>query len=164
MPWLSDDVKGNEKLWRWAYQIVQTRGFHTPSGDYCITPMADYMNHGCDANVELGFDGYGNCVATTTDDVPAGCELKLNYGDYGPSLFLSRYGFLDDGSPTTFCKLMPKKATGEMEDLGYAHDSMLFYATGDVSEEVFDVLLYIHREHPVHEELGREEHPDTVPT
>ena len=45
-----------------------------------------------------------------------------------------------------------------------AHDRMLFYGTGDVSEEVFDVLLYIHREHPVHEELGREEHPATVPT
>ena len=143
VPWLSDDIKGDEKLWRWAYQVVQTRGFHTPSGDYCIPPMADFMNHGVDHNVELGFDSYGNCIATTTADVPAGCELKLNYGEDGPSLFLSRYGFLDDGSPTTFCKLIPKKVTEEMEDLGYSHDRMLFYATGDVSEEVFDVLLYI---------------------
>lgn len=144
VPWLSDEVKGDEKMWRFAYQIVQTRGMHTPSGDYCIPPMADYMNHGSvDHNVELAFDGYGNCLATTTADVPAGCELKLNYGEHGPSLFLSRYGFLDDGSPSTFCKLIPRKVTEEMEDLGYSHDRMLFYSTGDVSEEVFDVLLYI---------------------
>jgi len=145
VPWLDGSIKVSEKLWKWAYQIVQTRGFYTPSGDFCICPMADYINHGSmDHNVELNYDEYGNCQVTATADIPAGSEFKLSYGDpTNPSFFLSRYGFLDEGSPATFCKILPKEVTEEMEQLGYAHNRMLFFNTGDVSTEVFDILLYM---------------------
>jgi len=144
---LSNDTKGNEELWRWAYQAVYTRGFETNngSGDYCIAPMADMFNHATEPNVELVYDEYGNCYAQTTQDVPAGSALCMSYGDpTNPSFLLSRYGFLDQTSPATFCKILPKHVSEEMTNLGYAHNRMLFYKdTGDVSEEVWDILLYM---------------------
>jgi hypothetical protein len=68
----------------------------------------------------------------------------MSYGDpTNPSLLLARYGFLDQSSPATFCKILPSHISQEMKNLGYAHDRMLFYKdTGEVSEEVWDILLY----------------------
>ena len=143
---LSDETKGNEELWRWAYQVVYTRGFETNNGagDYCLAPMADMFNHATEPNVELAYDEYGNCYVRTTRDVEAGSPLCMSYGDpTNPSFLLSRYGFLDMTSPATFCKILPPHVSDEMRNLGYAHDRMLFYRdTGDVSEEVWDILLY----------------------
>jgi hypothetical protein len=51
--------------------------------------------------------------------------------------------FVDDSSPATFCKIMIPHKNTELENMGYAHNRMLFYKdTGDISEEVWDVLLY----------------------
>eukprot|EP00579_Thalassiosira_antarctica_P014219 CAMPEP_0201932770 /NCGR_PEP_ID=MMETSP0903-20130614/30157_1 /ASSEMBLY_ACC=CAM_ASM_000552 /TAXON_ID=420261 /ORGANISM="Thalassiosira antarctica, Strain CCMP982" /LENGTH=273 /DNA_ID=CAMNT_0048472485 /DNA_START=23 /DNA_END=844 /DNA_ORIENTATION=+ len=147
IPFLSDETKGNEDLWKWAYQIVYTRGFETNngSGDFCIAPMADMFNHATETNIELAYDEYGNCYAQTTQDVPANSPLCMSYGDpTNPSFLLSRYGFLDQSSPATFCKILPKHVSEEMKNLGYAHNTMLFYKdTGDVSEQVWDILLYM---------------------
>jgi len=147
IPFLSAETKGNEELWKWAYQVVYTRGFETNngSGDFCLAPMADMFNHGTEANVELAYDNYGNCYAQTTQDVLANTPLCMSYGDpTNPSFLLSRYGFLDQSSPATFCKLLPSHVSEEMINLGYAHNTMLFYKdTGDVSEQVWDVLLHM---------------------
>lgn len=147
IPFLSDETKGSEDLWKWAYQIVYTRGFETNngSGDFCIAPMADMFNHATETNIELAYDEYGNCYAQTTQDVPANSPLCMSYGDpTNPSFLLSRYGFLDQSSPATFCKILPKHVSEEMKNLGYAHNTMLFYKdTGDVSEQVWDILLYM---------------------
>ena len=80
-----------------------------------------------------------------TKDVPANSPLRMSYGDStNPSLLLARYGFLDESSPATFCKILPSHVSDEMKNLGYAHDRLLFYKdTGDVSEEVWDILLYM---------------------
>jgi hypothetical protein len=68
----------------------------------------------------------------------------MSYGDpTNPSFLLARYGFLDKSSPATFCKILPSHISEEMKNLGYAHNRMLFYKdTGDLSEEVWDILLY----------------------
>ena len=85
----------------------------------------------------------GSVAVYTTRDVPAGSPLRMSYGDpTNPSYFFARYGFLDESSPATFCKLM-LTPTAQLKDMGYDYSRMLFYKeTGDVSEEVWDVLLY----------------------
>lgn len=142
---LSNDTKGNDELWMWAFQVVYTRGFETVHGDFCIAPMADMINHNAEANVELAYDELGNCYAQALYDIPANSPICMSYGDpWNPSFLLSRYGFLEESSPSTFCKLLPSHVSEEMKNLGYAHNKMLFYKdTGEVAEEVWDVLLYM---------------------
>lgn len=147
VPFLSNDIKGNADLWKWAFQIVYTRSFEANdgTGDLRIAPMADMFNHGsAETEVEIAYDEEGNCYAQTTRDVPAGSPLRMSYGDpTNPSFLFARYGFLDETSPATFCKIIPPHVNSEMLELGYAHNRMLFYKdTGDISQEVWDVLLY----------------------
>ena len=68
--------------------------------------------------------------------------MLISYGDpTNPSPLFATYGFLDESSPATFCKLMDVQQ--EMQDMGVDFSRMLFYKdTGDISEEVWDVLLY----------------------
>lgn len=167
VPFLSDETKNNQELISWAYQIVYTRAFDYDAitnnnyenddetmnenqneivGDLCIVPVADYFNH---ASVDLteitiSIDDEGNCLAQTTCDVPAGSPLRIRYGDpTNPSFLLARYGFLDESSSATFCKLLYPHVNQPLKDMGYAHNRMLFYhETGEVSSEVWDVLLY----------------------
>eukprot|EP00578_Thalassiosira_sp_NH16_P030612 CAMPEP_0181076628 /NCGR_PEP_ID=MMETSP1071-20121207/521_1 /TAXON_ID=35127 /ORGANISM="Thalassiosira sp., Strain NH16" /LENGTH=450 /DNA_ID=CAMNT_0023157823 /DNA_START=66 /DNA_END=1418 /DNA_ORIENTATION=+ len=142
---LSNEIKGDHKLWKWAYQVVYTRGFEANDGSFNIVPMADMFNHGTENEIWLSYDESGNCYAQTTKDVPANSPLRMSYGDAtNPSFLLARYGFLDESSPATFCKILPSHISQEMKSLGYAHNRMLFYKdTGDVSEEVWDILLYM---------------------
>eukprot|EP00584_Thalassiosira_punctigera_P020648 CAMPEP_0172563396 /NCGR_PEP_ID=MMETSP1067-20121228/100548_1 /TAXON_ID=265564 ORGANISM="Thalassiosira punctigera, Strain Tpunct2005C2" /NCGR_SAMPLE_ID=MMETSP1067 /ASSEMBLY_ACC=CAM_ASM_000444 /LENGTH=466 /DNA_ID=CAMNT_0013353835 /DNA_START=14 /DNA_END=1414 /DNA_ORIENTATION=- len=145
---LSNGIKENAKLWKWAYQVVYTRGFEANdgSGDFCIAPMADMFNHhGLEPEIALAYDESGNCYAQTVCDVLANSPLRMSYGDAtNPSFLLARYGFLDESAPATFCKIMPSHVSEEMKNLGYAQDRMLFYKdTGDTSEEVWDILLYM---------------------
>lgn len=144
LSFLGDEIKGNSDLWKWAYQVVYTRAVEANNGDLNICPVADYFNHGTDHEIWLTYDADGNCYAQTTKDVPANSPLRMSYGDpTNPSFLLSRYGFLDDSSPATFCKIIPPYISDEMKNLGYAENRMLFYTTGDVSEEVWDILLYM---------------------
>ena len=117
----------------------------TVMGDLRIVPVVDMFNHGsAETEVHISFDQDGNCLAETTRDVPAGTPLRFRYADpTNPSFLLARYGFLDEYSPATFCKLMYPHVNQQLKDVGYAHNRMLFYHdTGDVSGEVWDVLLY----------------------
>lgn len=146
VPFLSDQTKRNKDLIKWAFQIVYTRAFEATdgSGDLRIAPLADFFNHGTETEIALMYDADGNCYAQTTRDVPAGSPLRMGYSDpTNPSFLFARYGFVDETSPATFCKIMIPQVTKELEDMGYAHNRMLFYKeNGDVSEEVWDVLLY----------------------
>ena len=143
VPFLSNEIKGDPKLWKWAYNVVYTRGFEANDA-FNICPMADYLNHGTETEVWMTYDDSGNCYAQALMDIPANSPLQMSYGDpTNPSLLLARYGFLDQSSPATFCKILPSHISQEMKNLGYAHDRMLFYKdTGEVSEEVWDILLY----------------------
>jgi len=146
VPFLSEETKKNRDLLKWAFQVVYTRSFEADdgSGDLRIAPMCDMFNHGTETEIALMYDGEGNCYAQTTRDVPAGSPLRMSYGDpTNPSYLFARYGFVDETAPATFCKIIIPHVTKELEEIGYAHNRMLFYhETGDVSEEVWDVLLY----------------------
>lgn len=146
---LSLETIRNHDLWTWAYQIVYTRAFESNdgSGDLRLVPFGDYFNHGSTfTEVEAAYDEAGNYFALTTYDIPAGSQLRMSYGDpTNPSFLFARYGFLDESSPATFCKILPPHVNVDMEELGYAQNRMLFYKdTGDVSQEVWDILLYQH--------------------
>mmetsp|Transcript_81479 Transcript_81479/g.236249 ORF Transcript_81479/g.236249 Transcript_81479/m.236249 type:complete len:468 (+) Transcript_81479:150-1553(+) len=152
VPFLSDETKRNKELCKWAFQIAYTRSFEVPSGtegikgDLRIVPMADYFNHGsAETEVELMYDEQGNCYAQSTRDIPAGSPLRMSYGDpTNPSFLLARYGFLDEEAPATFCKIMIARPDNQVKQMGYKHNRMLFYKdSGEASEEVFDVLLYL---------------------
>mmetsp|Transcript_53497 Transcript_53497/g.160083 ORF Transcript_53497/g.160083 Transcript_53497/m.160083 type:complete len:184 (+) Transcript_53497:922-1473(+) len=90
----------------------------------------------------MNYDEEGNCIMYTTRDVPAGSPLRMLYGDpTNPSPLFATFGFLDESSPATFCKIMHLQP--EMEALGLDYSNLLFYKdTGDISGEVWDVILY----------------------
>jgi len=147
VPFLCDDLKYHPRdFCRWAYQIVYTRSIETEDGDLRIVPMADYFNHGSDyTEVQSSYDEAGNYCAYTLYDVPAGSPLRISYADpRNPSHLLARYGFLDEECPATYCKLLPPTVNQDMIDLGYSFDRMLFYKTGEVADEVWDIFLYQH--------------------
>ena len=62
--------------------------------------------------------------------------LSLNY------LFAARYGFIDETCPSTFCKMMDIIPSTELREIGMSFSRMIFYKTGEVSQEVYDVLLH----------------------
>ncbi|KAL3908791.1 MAG: hypothetical protein SGILL_008347 [Bacillariaceae sp.] len=104
--------------------------------------MSDYFNHGTYPNVEISFDEQGNCMVYALDNIPAGSPLRVSLGDpTNPSPLFATYGFLDESSPATFCKLMNMQ--DEMKELGYEFKDLLFYKeTGDIAGEVYDTILY----------------------
>lgn len=106
--------------------------------------MADMFNHGTETEVELNYDDEGNCMIYATKDIPANSPLRMSYGDpTNPSPLFAKYGFLDETSPATFCKILTVEPNQELLDMGLDFSRMLFYKdTGDVSQEVYDVLLY----------------------
>lgn len=101
------------------------------------------FNHGTETEVDFKVDENG-VIVYTTRDVPGGSPLRRSYGTpTNPSFLFATYGFLDQTSPATFCKIMTIKPTPELEDLGLDFSRMLFYKdTGDISDEVWDVMLY----------------------
>lgn len=55
----------------------------------------------------------------------------------------AKYGFIDTYSPCTFWKYMDIIPSTELTAIGLSYSRMLFYPTGDISPEIFDVLTYI---------------------
>ena len=102
------------------------------------------FNHGTETEIDFQFDEQGNLYGLATKDIPAGSPLRMSYGcPTNPSQLFATYGFLDDTSPATFCKIMNINPTPQLVDIGFGFDKMLFYhETGEVSQEVWDVLLY----------------------
>jgi len=145
VPFLNDIIKDHPRdICRWAYQVVYTRSIETEDGDLRIIPAADFLNHGSEyTEIDYSFDEEGNYYSYTSYDVPAGSPLRISYADpKNPSFLLTRYGFLDKSCPASFCKIMPENVNEDMVELGYSYDRMLFYSTGEVAEEVWDVILY----------------------
>lgn len=154
VPSVSYESRNNAELTSWAYAVIRTRCIEfVDQSDVCLVPMVDYFNHGgvMGVNVELAFDEYGNCQAYTTRDVGAGESLRICYGDStNPSELLARYGFLDESSSATFCKIVIDNPSPALVDLGYHPSRMLFYNDGSIADEIWDVLCY--------QELGKVSH------
>jgi hypothetical protein len=140
---ISDQIKGNRDIAKWAFNVVATRS-QGDKDETFIAPLADMFNHGTETEIDFSYDDTGNLYAFATKNVPAGSPLRMSYGcPTNPSQLFATYGFLDDTSPATFCKIMTITPTDQLRDIGYSFDRMLFYhETGEVSEEVWDVLLY----------------------
>jgi hypothetical protein len=122
---------------------------HTYCSQHTIHTIFDIslffqFNHGTETEVDFNFDDDGNFYAYATKAVTAGSPLRMSYGcPTNPSQLFATYGFMDVTSPATFCKIMTITPTQQLYDIGYGFDKMLFYHdTGEVSEEVWDVLLY----------------------
>jgi hypothetical protein len=141
VPYLSEETKSDTDLLKWAYNVAATRSIDW-NGERFIAPMGDMFNHGTETEVDVTFDEGGNCMVYANKDVPAGSYLRMSLGDpTNPTPLFATYGFLDESSPATFCKLMHLQ--DEMQALGYDFSNLLFYKdTGDISFEVYDVLLY----------------------
>lgn len=143
---ISNESKLNKDLVQWAFNVVHTRSLPgTGKNDVKIVPMADYFNHGTDTEINFTFDAQGNCLGSTTRDVAAGSPVRMSYGNpTNPSFFFTKYGFLDQTSPASFCKIMDITKSAETENLGGGEgfSKMLFYKNGGVSQEVWDVVLY----------------------
>lgn len=138
---ISQDTLKNVKTLKWAYNVATTRSIEM-NGERILAPVVDMFNHGTETDVDISYDEEGNCMAYVSRDVPAGYPLRTSLGDpTNPSYLFARYGFLDESSPATFCKMVHLEK--EMEELGYEKSNLLFYKeTGEISIEVYDVQLY----------------------
>ena len=154
---LSTETRNNDALLKWAFQIVATRSIQCEDdGDWKLIPLVDMLQHrGTEdassiqsydelTDVSIVWNEEGSCQVNTLQDIPAGAPLCRSYGDpTNPSWLFARYGFLDEAAPATFCKMLFPHVDDKLVNMGYQHNRMLFYKdTGDVSEEVWDVLLY----------------------
>ena len=144
---ISDRLKQDKDVLKWAFNAVLTRSIEAKDGQgkgIAMVPMADMFNHGTDTEVEVAFDEEGNCMVYTTTDVAANAPLRMSYASAtNPSYLFARYGFMDDTSLASFCNIMDIKKNPDNEEMGLDFTKMLFYHdTGDISEEVFDVVLY----------------------
>lgn len=141
---VSNDLKMEEGILKWAFNVVHTRSIGKTGTDKKIVPVADMFNHGTDIEGDIQFDDNGNCLVFATRDVPAGSPLRVSYGcPTNPSHFFATYGFLDESSPATFCKIMDIQRTPDLVKVGLDFSRMLFYKdSGAISEEVWDVVLY----------------------
>ena len=130
---------------KWAYNVAVTRSIEV-NGEQFIVPMADMFNHGSTpetTEVQVSFDEQGNCLAYASKDIPANTPLRRSYGEKyntNPSPLFAKYGFLDESSPASFCKVVHLQK--EIDELKYDYSQLLFYKdTGDISMEVYDVVL-----------------------
>lgn len=138
---IAEETASNTDLLKWAYNVATTRSIER-NGELFIAPMGDMFNHGTETEVDVNYDEEGNCMVYASRDVPAGSPLRMSLGDpTNPSPLFAKYGFLDDSSPATFCKVM--HLMDEMQELGYDFSDLLFFKeTGEISAQVYDVVLY----------------------
>ncbi|CAJ1963817.1 unnamed protein product [Cylindrotheca closterium] len=141
LPLSNQAIANDDSILTWAYNVAVTRSIEW-NGERLIAPMADFFNHGAETEVDISYDADGNCMVYSSRDVPAGSPLRVSLGDpTNPSPLFATYGFLDESSTATFCKLM--HMMDEMQQLGYSFSDLLFFKeTGEISAPVYDVVLY----------------------
>ena len=141
---VSPETKANGDLAKFAYNIVFTRSWGKGDAEHQLVPVADMLNHGHPANVQIQYDEMGNCNVVMADNLAPGQDLHLSYGQpTNPSRFLATFGFIEDQAPATFCKIIALNPSQELKDIGYDTQRMLFYAAdGAITQEVWDVVLY----------------------
>ena len=76
----NEEVLANVTVLKWAYNVALTRSTEY-NGERVIAPMADMFNHGTETEVEISYDGNGDCYAVAQFDIPAGSPLRVSYGD-----------------------------------------------------------------------------------
>ena len=155
---LSDETLQDVPLLTWAYNIALTRHQLNYKADgeleKIIAPLADMLNHASFPNCAIQYDDDGNVYVMATEDIPAGAQLTISYGDpTDPTPLFAKYGFLENGCPTIFCKAIHLQ--DEMQALGYTFSDLLMDTTeGSLAPAVWDVFLY---------SLLRENDPEQAP-
>lgn len=147
--YVTSETLTNDELLKWIYNVVETRSVIVNEGkERILVPMVDMFNHASNGHeVELTYDvTSGDCYMYTITDVPAQSTLHTSYGEYhhtNPSATFAKYGFIDTSCIASYCKMMNIIPSTELRNIGLSYSRMLFYRdTGDISEEVYDVLLY----------------------
>jgi len=137
---LNEQTITNKELTKWAYNVALTRSYSLSSSCRRIAPVVDYFNHDANPNLDIQYDDYA-CTVYTTRDVQPGEALTVSLGDASnPSPLFATFGFLDESSPGTFCKLMDLQE--DMKDMKLGFKDLLFYKNGEISPQVYDVVLY----------------------
>jgi hypothetical protein len=137
---LNEQTLRNEELVKWAYNVALTRSYSLSSSCRRIAPVVDYFNHDTEENLDIQYDNYA-CTVYAKRDIAAGEPLTISLGTgTNPSPLFATYGFLDESSPGTFCKLMDLQ--DDMADMKFGFKDLLFYKNGDISPEVYDLVLY----------------------
>ena len=135
----SEVILNDGEILKWVYNVAVTRSIDM-NGERIIAPMIDMFNHGAQPEVEISFDGQ-DCYAVASVDIPAGSPMRVSYADPNDSTPLfATYGFLTEDSPGTFCKVM--HMVKEIEEMGYKFSDLLFYNDGNISPDVYDLVLY----------------------
>ena len=144
----NSEIKKNKDLAKWAFSVVNIRSLELPNGDVSMVPMVDMFTYGSQPEAYITFDEQSNACAYAAYDIPAGCTLRVSQQSdtTNPSKMLARYGCFDDTTPAQFCKLIIEDPSPELIQLGYDPSRMLFYHTGDIAQEVWDVMLFKHLE------------------
>ena len=140
---LRPDTISNDDIVRWAYNVALTRHqVVVPAVEKTIAPLADMINHGTYPNVEISYDGEGNCIVTAIRDIPAESQLTISLGDASnPTPLFATYGFLDDDCPGVFCKALDHQE--EMQELKYDFTELLFGTeAGEIGTRVWNLFLY----------------------
>lgn len=137
---LNEQTVTNEELVKWAYNVALTRSYSLSSSCRRIAPLVDYFNHDAEPNLDIQYEDY-SCTVYSSRDIAAGEQLTISLGSgSNPSPLFAVYGFLDESSPGTFCKLM--ELTEDMSDMKLGFKDLLFYKNGEISPEVYDLVLY----------------------
>jgi hypothetical protein len=146
---LSIEIKSNEELLQWVFNVVFTRCWGKADFDdenrHDLVPMGDMFNHGEPSNVFIDYDEETNdCNIVLKEDADPSTSLKLSYGHATtPSKFLSIFGFVDLSQPKIFCQILSSSPSKRHVDVGYDTDKMLFDTRdGSISNEVWDFTLY----------------------
>ena len=147
--YVSVETLANDELLKFIYNVIETRSVMVNDGkERILAPMVDMFNHASNGHeVELTYDvTSGDCFVHTITNVPSGTVLHTSYGEYyhtNPSATFAKYGFIDTSCISSYCKMMNIIPSTELRNIGLSYSRMLFYSdTGDVSEEVYDVILY----------------------
>lgn len=150
MPYVSDifmygdQITQDINLLKWVFNVVYTRCWGLDDERCDIVPMADMFDHAYPANVAIKYDDNQNCVVVMKEDAQANTPLCMSYGmPTNPARLLATFGFLDESPPATYCKILARKPSKKLVDMGYDTSKMVFYtADGGISEECFDVVLF----------------------
>jgi len=140
---LSRNTIDNEAACEWAYNVALTRFTEVwqPVRQKYIAPMADMFNHASNPNVEVTFDGQGNCNVCALENIPAGSPLTISLGNpSNPTPIFAKYGFLYNDCRTVFCKALHLQP--QIDELQYNYDDLLFQVdTGEIAPKVYDIFL-----------------------
>jgi|Transcript_14311 hypothetical protein len=137
---LNEQTVQDEDLVKWAYNIALTRSYSLSSSCRRIAPFVDYFNHDASPNLDIQYEDY-SCTVYANRDIQPGESLTVTLGDgSNPSPLFATYGFLDESAPGTFCKLMDLQE--DMKDMKFGFKDLLFYKNGEISPEVYDLVLY----------------------